>query len=118
MLAEGLQFTTFSQMVFSAWEYAHEDDMFRFFSQALKSLRLYSTERQQGIVDSLICYLNNVIRRQNLEDSMEEKCRDLARYINDTVEGKQVSVSVQILPQLLEKKVPLTKKRKSRLALG
>lgn len=92
MLAEGLQFTTFSQMVFSAWEYAHEDDMFRFFSQALKSLRLYSTERQQGIVDSLICYLNNVIRRQNLEDSMEEKCRDLARYINEHVEGKQVSV--------------------------
>ena len=105
-------------MVFSAWEYAHEDDMFRFFSQALKSLRLYSTERQQGIVDSLICYLNNVIRRQNLEDSMEEKCRDLARYINDTVEGKQVSVSVQNLPQLQEKKGQVTKKRKSRLALG
>ena len=49
---------------------------------------------------------------------MEEKCRVLARYINDTVEGKQVSVSVQILPQLLEKKGPVTKKRKSRLALG
>lgn len=105
-------------MVFGAWEYAHEDDMFRYFSQALKSLRLYSTDRQQGIVDSLICYLNNIIKRKNLEDSMEEKCRELARYIHDTVEGKQVSVSVQILPQLLEKKVIATKKRKSRLALN
>ena len=105
-------------MVFCAWEYAHEEDMFRFFHQALKSLRLFSEERQKGFLDSLISYLNNTIKRRTLESSLEERCRELAQCIADTMEEKQITSSVKISPQLLEQKSSGARKRKSRLSLG
>ena len=103
-------------MVFGAWEFAHEEDMFRYFNQALKSLRLYSKDRQRGMVESLICYLNNVMKRKEVEEALEEKCRELAGVLRDTLQGNQIEVSIPIAPKLLEKKA--TKKRRNRLSLN
>ena len=103
-------------MVFTAWEYAHEDDMFRFFNQALKSLRLYTKTRQQGMIDSLISYLNNVTSREKIDDSLEEHCRELAKNIAELIDGNQVTTSISISKQLIEK--PKARHRKSRLSLS
>lgn len=104
-------------MVFGAWEFAHEDDMFRYFNQALKSLRLYAKEKQRGMVESLICYLNNVVKRKEVEDSLEEKCRELAGFLRDTIQANQIDISIPMATRLLEKKTA-TKKRRNRLALN
>ena len=89
-----MAYATFSEMVFGAWEFAHEDDMFRFFNQALKSLRLYAKERQRGMVESLTCYLNNVVKRKDVEETLEEKCRELAGLLRDTMQANQIESSI------------------------
>lgn len=30
------------------------------------------------MVESLTCYLNNVVKRKDVEETLEEKCRELA----------------------------------------
>ena len=106
-----MAYATFSEMVFGAWEFAHEDDMFRFFNQALKSLRLYAKERQRGMVESLTCYLNNVVKRKDVEETLEEKCRELAGLLRDTMQANQIESSIPMATRLLEKKATAKKKR-------
>lgn len=103
-------------MIFTAWEYAHEDDMFRYFNQAVKSLRLYSKTKQQGMIDSLTSYLNNVIAREKIEDDLENHCRELAKYITDVIEKEQITTTIPLSKQLLEK--TKARHRKSRLSLS
>lgn len=112
-----MAYATFSEMVFGAWEFAHEDDMFRFFNQALKSLRLYAKERQRGMVESLTCYLNNVVKRKDVEETLEEKCRELAGLLRDTMQANQIESSIPMATRLLEKKATAKKKR-NRLSLS
>lgn len=112
-----MAYATFSEMVFGAWEFAHEDDMFRFFNQALKSLRLYAKERQRGMVESLTCYLNNVVKRKDVEETLEEKCRELAGLLRDTMQANQIESSIPMATRLLEKKAT-TKKKRNRLSLS
>ena len=59
-------------MVFMAWEYDYAEDLFRFFNQAIKSLRLLDAEKQERVIEALTVYLNNTIVRKNLEEVMEE----------------------------------------------
>lgn len=90
--------------------------MFRYFNQTLKSLRLYSKDRQQGMVESLICYLNNVMKRKEVEDTLEEKCKELAGVLRDMIQGNQIETSIPMMSRLMEKKT--AKKKRSRLPLN
>lgn len=106
-------------MVFIAWEYDYAEDLFRFFNQAIKSLRLLDADKQERVIESLIVYLNNTITRKKLEDVMEEGCRETAALIHDTMESSSLKSSVVLSPLLMKKGkgVQGGKKKKSRLAL-
>ena len=53
-------------MIFIAWEYDYAEDLFRYFNQAIKSLRLLDNEKQVRVIESLMVYLNNKIMSKNL----------------------------------------------------
>lgn len=100
-------------MIFEAWEYAHEEDLFRYFHQAIKSLRLYEQDDQKRILESIICYISAVISRKKIDSSLESNCREVAKVINDTLENSSMELSIELPSSLLSKSV---KRKKSRLA--
>lgn len=106
-------------MVFMAWEYDYAEDLFRFFNQAIKSLRLLDAEKQERVIEALIVYLNNTIVRKNLEEVMEEGCRETAALVRDTMESSSLKSSVALSPLLLKKGKGAqgARKKRSRLAL-
>lgn len=111
-----MEFATFNQMIFEAWEYAHEEDLFRFFHQAIKSLRLYEQDDQKRILESIICYISAVIARKKIDSSLESNCREVAKMINDTLENSSMELSIE-LPSSLLSNSKSAKRKKSRLAL-
>lgn len=106
-------------MVFMAWEYDYAEDLFRFFNQAIKSLRLLDAEKQERVIEALTVYLNNTIVRKNLEEVMEEGCRETAALVRDTMESSSLKSSVALSPLLLKKGKGAqgARKKRSRLAL-
>ena len=111
-----MSFATFNQVILEAWEYAHEEDIFRFFHQALKSLRLYEQEDQKNILEAIICYINSVISRKKVDSSLESNCRDIAKSINDSLDNTALKLSIQIAPSLLSNGKTV-ERRRNRLAL-
>ena len=80
-----------------AWEYDYAEDLFRFFNQAIKSLRLLDAEKQERVIEALTVYLNNTIVRKNLEEVMEEGCRETAALYLKSLEGKEERSAVLVV---------------------
>lgn len=116
MLSQGIEFATFNQIIFEAWEYAHEEDIFRYFHQTLKSLRLYNKDEQKRMLESMLCYINSIIGRKKVDSSLEANCCDIAKSISDTLENNPLELEVEISPSLLSNSKG-GKKRRNRLAL-
>lgn len=118
MIGRGLEYATYNQMVFEAWEYAYEKDMFRFFNQSIRSLRLSPKETHVAMVDSIIFYINLVINRKDVEESIEENCVETAKLIEDAIKNNIVKPTLSLSPLFNKTKSLSTgKRRKSRLAL-
>lgn len=111
-----MDFSTFNQVIFEAWEYAHEEDVFRHFHHVIKSLRLYSKEDQKKMMESILCYVNAVIGRTKLDSSLETNCCDIAKSITDALEANPVDLEIDIAPSLLLSSKG-GKRRRSRLSI-
>ena len=119
MLGQGLEYATFNVMIFKAWEYAHEEDLFRFFNQSIRSLRLSPQEKQVSIVDNIIFYITLVMKRSDVDDSMADNCKKTAKLKQDTIKSSGAQPTLVLAESLYIKSNPQStgKKRKSRLAL-
>ena len=106
-------------MIFIAWEYDYAEDLFRYFNQAIKSLRLLDNEKQVRVIESLMVYLNNTIMRKNLDETIEDGCKETASLIKETTESSSLKSSIEMNPLLIRKgrAGQGAKKKKNRLAL-
>lgn len=106
-------------MIFIAWEYDYAEDLFRYFNQAIKSLRLLDNEKQVRVIESLMVYLNNTIMRKNLDETIEDGCKEAASLIKETMESSSLKSSIEMNPLLIRKgrAGQGAKKKKNRLAL-
>ena len=115
-MSQGIEFATFNQVIFEAWEYAHEEDVFRYFHQVLKSLRLYSNEDQKHMLEAIICYINSVVGRKKVDSSLEANCCEIAKSISDMIENNSIELDVEIALSLLVT-AKGGKRKRTRLAL-
>ena len=106
-------------MIFIAWEYDYAEDLFRYFNQAIKSLRLLDNEKQVRVIESLMVYLNNTIMRKNLDETIEDGSKETASLIKETMESSSLKSSIEMNPLLIRKgrAGQGAKKKKNRLAL-
>ena len=56
------------------------------------------------------------MKRKEVEDTLEEKCKELAGVLRDMIQGNQIETSIPMMSRLMEKKT--AKKKRSRLPLN